>query len=282
VGAGQSTPAILSAVAEAATIGMIGSGNMASAMVEGWVRADAARAQRILVTDRGSGRAARLAELHGVTRVDSNDELVARADIVFLAVKPIDVERVLRGVAARITPPKAVASVAAGVQTVTIESVLEGTVPVFRLMPNVGVQVCAGTVCFAPGRFTNTDAEQRVLDWLGLLGTVVPLAESQFDAATALSGSGPAFLALLLEAFEDAGIVAGLSHRAARQLILSTAIGTARLLDEKELACSDLRRMVMSPGGTSAAGLHHLESAGVRGSIIGAVVAAMERARELG
>ena len=251
-------------------------------MVEGWLRADPERASRILVTDRGSGRAARLVERHGVSEVASNEELVARSDIVFLAVKPIDVERVLRGVASTITAAKTVASVAAGVRTVTIESVLGADVPVFRLMPNVGVQVCAGTICFAPGRFTHTDAEQRVLDWLSLLGTVVPLAEGQFDAATALSGSGPAFLALLLEAFEDAGIVAGLSHQTARELILSTTIGTARLLDEKNLACTELRRMVMSPGGTSAAGLHRLEAAGVRGAIIDSILAAMTRARELG
>jgi pyrroline-5-carboxylate reductase len=94
---------------------------------------------------------------------------------------------------------------------------------VFRLMPNVPVQVCAGTICFAPGRFTDTAAEERVLDWIRLLGTVVRLEERQFDAATALSGSGPAFIGLLIEAFEDAGIVSGLTHAKSRQLILSTS-----------------------------------------------------------
>ena len=98
---------------------------------------------------------------------------------------------------------------AAGVATVTMESILDEDVPVFRLMPNVPVQVCAGTVCFAPGRFADTAAEERVLDWLRLLGTVVRLEERQFDAATALSGSGPAFIGLIVEAFEDAGIVVG-------------------------------------------------------------------------
>jgi pyrroline-5-carboxylate reductase len=146
----------------------------------------------------------------------------------------------------------------------------------------VGVRVCAGTVCFAQGRFADTAAEERLLDWLRLLGQVVPLEERLFDAATALAGSGPAFFGLLVEAFEDAGIVTGLSARAARELILSTMVGTARLLEETQMTCSELRRSVTSPGGTAAAGLAQMERASVRGGIIDGVVAAMRRAAELG
>jgi pyrroline-5-carboxylate reductase len=267
---------------DATTIGLIGAGNMASAMVEGWLRAEPERAERILVTDRGSGRAARLAAERGVTQASSNAELVDRADVIVLAVKPTDVERVLRDLSGRIGRDKALASVAAGVETVTLESILDDDVPVFRLMPNVGVQVGSGTVCLAPGRHAHTVAEAHVLDWLRLLGTVVELPERQFDAATALSGSGPAFIALVVEAFEDAGIVSGLTHAKARELILTTMTGTAALLAESDMACSELRRMVMSPGGTSAAGLAQLERAGVRGAIIDGVLAAMRRAGELG
>jgi len=188
--------------------------------------------------------------------------------VVLLCVKPIDVERVLREVGGRITESKALASVAAGVPTVTMESILDEDVPVFRLMPNVPVQVCAGTICFAPGRFTDTAAEERVLDWIRLLGTVVRLEERQFDAATALSGSGPAFIGLLIEAFEDAGIVSGLSYADARALILTTVTGTAGLMREEDMPASALRRMVTSPGGTAAAGLAEMERQGVRGAII--------------
>jgi pyrroline-5-carboxylate reductase len=264
------------------TIGLIGAGNMASAMVEGFVRADPARAGRILVTDRGSGRAASLASRLGVVALDANEDLVARADVVLLCVKPIDVEHVLRSVRGGITRQTALASVAAGVATVTMESILDEDVPVFRLMPNVGVQVCLGTVCLATGRSTSTAAEARLLDWLELLGTVVALEERQFDAATALSGSGPAFIGLVVEAFEDAGIVSGLTHAKSRELILTTMTGTAALLAEHDLAASALRRMVTSPGGTAAAGLAALERAGVRGAIIDGVLAAMRRAGELG
>ena len=263
-------------------LGSIGAGNMAGAMVEGWLRADPALGERILVTDRGSGRAARLAERLGVQHVADNGELVRRADVVLIAVKPIDVERVLRDASELIDAGTAVVSVAAGVATTTLENVLEQGVPLFRCMPNVGVKVGAGTLCFASGPFTGTEAESRVLGWLGQIGTVVTLEERLFDAATALAGSGPAFLGLVIEAFEDAGIVSGLTHAKSRQLILSTVLGTATLLDEHDLACSDLRRMVTSPGGTAAAGLAALERAGVRGAIIDGVVAAMRRAAELG
>jgi pyrroline-5-carboxylate reductase len=269
-------------MAEASTIGLIGAGNMATAIVDGWIRAEPQRAERLLVTDRGSGRAQRLADRHGLQRAASNAELVERCDIVVLAVKPIDVERVLRDVSHLVTPAKCVASVAAGVATTTLENILDEDAPVFRFMPNVGVSVCSGTLCFAQGRFADTGVEERVLDWFSLLGTVVRLEERLFDAATALAGSGPAFLGLLVEAFEDAGIVSGLSASAARQLVLSTMVGTALLLDEQGMSCSELRRMVTSPGGTAAAGLAQMERASVRGGIIDGVLAAMRRAAELG
>jgi pyrroline-5-carboxylate reductase len=264
------------------TLGLIGAGNMASAMVRGWVRADRTIGERLLVTDRGSGRAADLAERYGVRHVASNADLVREANIVVLCVKPIDVERVLREVGELVTVDKAIASVAAGVRTATLETILDVDAPVFRFMPNVGVQVGLGTLAYSPGRFIHTDAESAVLEVFQLLGEIVPLEERQFDAATALSGSGPAFIGLLMEAFEDAGITCGLTYADARTLLLSTVVGTAGLLQEEQMPCSVLRRMVTSPGGTAAAGVAELERQGVRGAIIDCVVAAMRRAGELG
>jgi pyrroline-5-carboxylate reductase len=268
--------------ASSITLGLLGAGNMASAMVRGWVRADPAMADRILVTDRGSGRAAALAEHHGVRHLAENTDVAGEADVVVLCVKPVDVERVLREVSELITPQKAIASVAAGVRTSTLETILDVDAPVFRFMPNVGVQVGMGTLAYSAGRFIDTAAEESVLSVFRLLGEVVPLEERQFDAATALSGSGPAFLALIFEAFEDAGIVSGLSYADSRALVLSTIAGTAGLLREEDAPCSVLRRMVTSPGGTAAAGLAEMERQGVRGGIIDGVVAAMRRAGELG
>ena len=199
-----------------------------------------------------------------------------------LSVKPVDVEKVLTEVSELITPAKAIASVAAGVRIATLETILDVDAPVFRFMPNVGVKVGAGTLAFAPGRFTNPATQESVLAVFSQLGEIVPLDERLFDAATALSGSGPAFLGLILEAFEDAGIVSGLTAGDARRLLLSTVAGTVDLLRADELSCSALRRMVTSPGGTAAAGLAEMERHGVRGAVIDGVSAAMRRAGELG
>src|SRR6185437_1970730 len=155
----------------------------------------------ILVTDRGSGRASALAAQHGIQHLQRNEELVERADLVVICVKPIDVERVLREVSGLITTEKAIASVAAGVRTATLETFMNVDAPVFRLMPNVGVRVGKGTLAYSAGRFTDTAAEETVRGVFSLLGEVVPLDERLFDADTALSGSGPAFLGLVLEAF---------------------------------------------------------------------------------
>lgn len=265
---------------------MIGSGNMASAMVAGWVRDDPSIVGKIHLTDRGSGRAQVLAEAvgtdlgHPVVHSD-NKELVASVDVVMLCVKPIDIEDVLREISEVVTKAHVVGSVAAGVQTATIENLLDDNVPVIRLMPNVPVRVNAGTLVYALGR-TVTGKTTATLNLLTRLGSCVELPERLFDAATAVSGSGPAFFGLVVEAFEDAAIVAGLSASIGRELAVTTMVGTAEMLVSEGLSCSDLRRMVTSPGGTAATGLAQMERAGVRGAIIDTVVAARNRARELG
>ena len=234
------------------------------------------------MTDRGSGRAARLAERLGVQHVADNAELVRRADVVLIAVKPIDVERVLREASELIDAGTAVVSVAAGVATTTLENVLEQGVPLFRCMPNVGVKVGAGTLCFASGPFTGSDAEARVLGWLGRSARSSRSRSGCSTPPRRWRAPGPAFLGLVIEAFEDAGITSGLSAATARALILSTMVGTANVLEETGVSCSDLRRMVTSPGGTAAAGLAQMERASVRGGIIDGVLAALARAGQLG
>lgn len=267
-------------------IGLIGSGNMAAAMVAGWVRADPAIAERIHLTDRGSGRARRLADEvggdHGRPHVEpDNRTLVREVDVVLLCVKPIDIEDVLREVSDLVESRHVVASVAAGVQTATMENLLDDEVPVLRLMPNVPVRVNAGTLVYALGRSTSGKVG-ATLELFAMLGACVELQERLFDAATALSGSGPAFFGLVVEAFEDAAIVAGLSAAVGRELAVTTMVGTAKMLVAEGMSCSDLRRMVTSPGGTAATGLAQMERGGVRGAIIDTVVAARDRARELG
>lgn len=259
---------------------------MASAMVAGWVRDDPTCAGRIVLTDRGSGRASTLARglanEHGTPVVAAgNRALVEESDLIVLCVKPIDIEDVLREISSGVTPRHVVASVAAGVQTATMENLLDDEVAVIRLMPNVPVRVNSGTTVYALGSASSVLVEPSLAE-VARLGTLVELPERLFDAATALSGSGPAFFGLVVEAFEDAAIVSGLGAVVARELAISTMVGTAEMLTREQLSCSDLRRMVTSPGGTAATGLASLERSAVRGAIIDAVVAARDRARELG
>jgi pyrroline-5-carboxylate reductase len=261
-------------------IGLIGSGNMASAMVAGWHRDDPELAARIVLADRGSGRARKLADAYGAQVAASNRELVAMTDLIVLCVKPLDIETVLREISAHVHSGHVMASVAAGVQTATIENLLDDDVPVVRFMPNVPVRVNHGTMVYAVGRSTSPLVDVSV-DAFRALGTVVELEERLFDAATALSGSGPAFFGLVVEAFEDAAIVAGLSAGVGRELAVTTMVGTAELLTREGLECGQLRRMVTSPGGTAAAGLAQMERSSVRGAIIDAVIAARDRAAEL-
>lgn len=262
-------------------LGLIGAGNMAAAMVQGWVEADPTLAARITVTDHGSGRAAQLAERTGCSVAASNRDLVRDVDVVLVCVKPIDLESVLREISDLVHPRLLVASVAAGVQTATMENLLEDGVPVLRFMPNVPVRVNSGTLVYAEGR-ADSSLIAPTLEVFSLLGAVVRLDERMFDAATALSGSGPAFFGLVVEAFEDAAIVSGLSAKVGRELAVTTMVGTAEMLTRYDMSCSDLRRTVTSPGGTAAAGLAQLERSGMRASIIDAVLAARDRAAQLG
>jgi pyrroline-5-carboxylate reductase len=149
-------------------------------------------------------------------------------------------------------------------------------------MPNVGVAVQAGTICFAAGARVDKNLEQEVQELMSYLGTVIPLPEKLFDAATAISGSGPGFLAVILDAFIDGGVTAGLTPAIASRLACSMMEGTARLLLETGLSAAELRHRVASPGGTTAAGIVQLEREGARSAIIDAVQAAVGRARELG
>lgn len=271
----------MSSRADTLRLGLIGAGNMASALVAGWARVDEALTRSITVSDRGSGKARHLSEQTGCQATTDNHELVERSDVIVLCVKPIDVEHVLRQISERVHGDKVVASVAAGVHVATMENLLAEGVPVLRFMPNVPVRVNAGTLVYAAGTSHNAITE-RTLAAFSLLGHLVKLEERLFDAATALSGSGPAFLGLVIEAFEDAAIVAGLGAATGRELALTTVAGTAQMLTVEELTCLELRRMVASPGGTAAAGLAEMERQSVRGAIIDAVMAATSRARELG
>jgi len=243
-------------------IGFCGSGNMAAAMARGL----AAPSRSLLFTDSGSGRAAALAAELGGEAVASNAELAERADVVVLAVKPARLEEAAAGLSA--------AGVVVSLLGATSLGQLEAAFPgadVVRVMPNVGVEVGKGVLCVTG----STHAGVRAL--LQELGHVVELPDDQFDAATAVMGCSPAYIALAVEAIADAGTADGLDPGLARELVVETAAGTAELL--RSHAPAEVRRAVASPGGSTEAGLEALDREGGREAFEAAVRASLERMR---
>jgi pyrroline-5-carboxylate reductase len=241
-------------------IGFCGSGNMAAAMARGW----AADADGMLFTDSGSGRAADLAAEVGGEALDSNAELAERADLVVLAVKPARLEEV----AAELDGAEAVLSLLGATPLERLEAAFPGA-DVIRVMPNVAVEVRRGVLCVAGA----DSPEVRAL--LELLGHVVDLPDEAFDAATAVMGCAPAYLALAVEALADAGADAGLDPELAREMVVETTAGTAELLRIRHPA--DVRGAVASPGGSTEAGLEALDAEGGREAFEAAVRASLER-----
>jgi pyrroline-5-carboxylate reductase len=255
---------------------------MAEALIRGLVRGGHIPGDRVLASGR---RRERLDELHaayGIRTTLDNREVARAAEILVLSVKPQILQKVLREVGDQIRPGALVISIAAGVDTETIEEGLAESVRVVRAMPNVPATVGAGATAIAPGRRAgdaDLDTARAIFDAVGI---TVSLDESLLDAVTGLSGSGPAYIFLILEALADAGVKVGLSRRDAQRLAAQTVMGSAKLLLDTDEHPGRLKDMVTSPGGTAIAGLHTLEEGGLRTTLINAVETATKRARELG
>jgi pyrroline-5-carboxylate reductase len=222
-----------------------------------------------------------LVKAYGV-RGGGNADVARESDVVVLCVKPQILDQVLRGISPDLSRDKLIVSIAAGVPIAAIERRLHPPMRVVRAMPNTPATVGAGATALALGEHA-TDADlataRTIFDSVGL--TVV-LEESQLDAVTGLSGSGPAYLFLIIEALADAGVKVGLSRRASLQLAAQTVLGSAKLLIESGQHPGMLKDGVTSPGGTAIAGLHTLEAGGLRNVLMNAVEAATRRSRELG
>ncbi len=249
-------------------VGLIGAGNMARALARGW-------GDPVLCSDAGSGRARRLAEELGGQAADSNLAVAEAADLVVLCHKPAQLYSVAAEISAR---AKAVASVLGATPISELQQAYQD-VPVFRLMPNTPVEVRRGVVCYAPAHGVDGQLEQQVVSLFERVGTVVRLPESQLEAATALTGVGPAYDALLAEAQVDAAVRHGLSAAVAARLAVETMAGTAALLHARDYDTLQVRREVTSPGGATARGLAALERGGIRGAFQDAVDAVLSWSR---
>jgi pyrroline-5-carboxylate reductase len=211
----------------------------------------------------------------------SNAAAVDRAAIVVVAVKPQDIDALLADVGSSLTREQTVLSVAAAIPTAYIESRIADGVPVVRAMPNAPSMVHEGMAGIAAGAHAGDEHLARAEDVLTHLGRVVRVPEDAMDAVTALSGSGPAYFALLAEAMIEAGILLGVSREISTTLVVQTMLGTAKQLRDEGMHPVELRESVTSPGGTTIAAIRELEQAGVRAAFLNAIQAAMTRAREL-
>jgi pyrroline-5-carboxylate reductase len=241
-------------------IGLIGAGNMARALARGW-------GDPVLVSDAGSGRARALAEELGGEALPSNLEVARRADLVVLCHKPAQLALVAAEIAAE---PKPILSVLGATTVADLQQAYPDR-PVFRVVPNTPVEVRQGVVCYTPAPGVPEELERQVIALLERVGSVVTLTEAQMDPATAISGVGPAYQALLAEAQVDAAVRYGLSASLAGRLVTETMAGTAALLTQRGYDTLTVRREVTSPGGGTARGLAALERAGVRGAFQDAI-----------
>jgi pyrroline-5-carboxylate reductase len=264
---------------ERSGLAIIGGGRIGEALLAGLVRRGGP--EGVVVCERSPERAAELTARYGVPVVEPA-EAAARARVLLLAVKPQDVDAVVGLLAGSVDDGHLVVSVAAGVPTARIEAALPVGVPVVRAMPNTPALVDEGMTVLSAG----AHAGERHLDeaerLLAAVGRVRRVPEAQQDAVTALSGSGPAYFFLLVEAMVDAGVLLGLPRALAADLVVQTALGSAVMLRDTGESPVQLREAVTSPGGTTAAGLRELERHGVRSALSSAVEAAHARSVELG
>ena len=263
-------------------LGFLGAGNMSEALIKGLLHAKVLPPERILASDVKADRLAHLHEVHGIRTTTDNHALLRESDVVVLAVKPQTIDKVLSEVAADLRPDQLIVSVAAGVPIDALESRLPAGARVVRSMPNTPATVQAGATAIAGGAHAREDDLRIARELFEAVGRVVVLDEGLLDAVTGLSGSGPAYVMLIIEAMADGGVKVGLHRDTALMLAAQTVFGSAKLLLETGEHPGRLKDMVTSPGGTAIAGLHTLESGALRKTLMDAVEVASKRAAELG
>jgi pyrroline-5-carboxylate reductase len=263
-------------------IGFVGCGNMGEALVKGLVEANVVKPDAILAADTRPDRLAELDRRYGIRAAKDNVDVVRECDVVLLAVKPQIMTPVLKEIASTLSRRQLVISVAAGVSTATIHSAVAKDIRLIRVMPNAPALVLEGATAIAKGKGLEAGDLEIAQEIFGAVGKVVVLDEELMDAVTGLSGSGPAYVAVVIESLADGGVKMGLDRVTAMTLATQTVLGAAKLLLETGMHPGSLKDMVSSPGGTSITGIAALEEGGIRTTFIKAVERATIRSRELG
>lgn len=265
------------------TVGFIGSGNMGEALISGLLVSGQSRPERIICSDVRQDRLDEIQSRFGIQVTTDNNRVVEKSDIVILAVKPQIMAEVINEVAAGLDMTKVIISIAAGVPMAAIEVLLDKKLRLIRAMPNVCVSVREGATAIAAGQHCRKEDIELAMTIFNAVGRCIFLKENYLmDAITGLSGSGPAYIFMIVDALADAGVKVGLSRKDAQLLASQTLLGSAKMLLETKIHPGQLKDMVTSPGGTAIAGLHTLEKGGLRTTLINGVEAATLRSKELG
>lgn len=263
-------------------LGFLGCGNMAEAIIKGLLAKNLIPKQSIIASDVRMGRREEMVSRFGIRSTASNREVVEQSDVIILAIKPQVLTKVMTEVGALIRADQLVVSLCAGVPTLRIEQFLSLEVPVVRTMPNIAAFVAQSATAICAGTHASPEHMEITSALCNGFGTVEEVDEGLMDSVTGLSGSGPAYIFLIIDALADAGVKVGLRRDQARRLVGQTLLGASTLLLSSGEHPGELKDMVTSPGGTAIAGLAALEKGGLRTTLISAVETATRRSEELG
>ncbi|MFO7951663.1 MAG: pyrroline-5-carboxylate reductase [Bacillota bacterium] len=262
-------------------IGIIGCGAIGSALGKGFVEKVGIDPSLVYLYDLNKERVQALAEELNAVSTENLSELVPHCQHIFIAVKPQDIEGLLYSIREMINREQIFTSVAAGITINYIESCLSYESKVIRLMPNTPCLVGQGTIAISNGEHVTAEEGEEVEQLLKPLGLTIRLPEDLMDAATGLSGTGPAYVFLFIETMIDAGVAVGIRRDLAREMVIQNILGSARMLQENNKHPAELRNTVTSPSGTTASALHVLEESGFRSCLLKSVIEATKRAKEL-
>ena len=263
-------------------IGFIGTGNMGEALIAGLLRAKFTTPEQIMAFDAEGARLRFIQKKYGVKKASDNHHLASHCDPLLLCVKPQSMKEVIEEMADSLDSSKLFISIAAGVPLYAIETYARKQLRLIRVMPNINVLVQEGASAIAPGNLATDDDVKLAKAVFDCVGRSILIHEPLMDAVTGLSGSGPAYVFLIIEALTDAGVHLGMTRAQAFALVTQTVMGSVKLLFQTGDHPALLREKVTSPGGTTAAGLYKLEEGGLRKILIDAVIAATQRSKELG
>ena len=263
-------------------IGFIGTGNMGSALIEGYIGNDSSRGRYIYAYDKDERKREILIEKYGLNMCESSKQVVEESDIIILAVKPNIYGYVLEEISSKVTEEKIIVSIAAGVSIKYMESFFNQDIKIVRTMPNTPALVGEGMTAITKNRNINESDLKNIIDIFNLVGVTEIIEEDKMEVATGISGSSPAYVYMFIEALADGAVLNGLSREQAYKFAAQAVMGAAKMVKESDMHPGELKDMVCSPGGTTIEAVRSLEESGFRSAVIKAVDVCTDKAKKMG